>query len=194
MTFLGQVCFADSKDIIGGLPGDVLLLFGKASFSSYSGWGPAAWDPDSQELIYLEWQRLDLSDPLAAKDCPETPWKIDELFGIIHRTVDYPEVEPWLKEEQEETHLPTVLSGTKIGGVPSWNQGPEELPGKLVCMLGSVSPISEVPFPFVNQEEPESSDSCYEKTRHNKYLLFGDMGCLYVFYDEVSGKTSWTIQ
>ncbi|MCG3131095.1 MAG: hypothetical protein FLDDKLPJ_01871 [Phycisphaerae bacterium] len=58
MTFLAQICFADSRDIVGYLPGDVLLLFVPGSVG---GSCDIDGDPDGSPVRWY-WQPLDPSD------------------------------------------------------------------------------------------------------------------------------------
>jgi hypothetical protein len=80
MHFLGQICFADSKDILPfELPGDVALIFGRWQ----SGW---AFLPDDDG--FLEWSSLKLAEPLQFQN----GWTTELPFcyqGVIHRSVQY---------------------------------------------------------------------------------------------------------
>lgn len=168
MRFVAQICFADSRDIVGDLPGDVLLIFGDDD----------ALTADPTRLI-LEWSDLETEDlvseipPLAAE--PLTP-----CYSVIYRTEDWPDAgeeierycDPWLLRNFE---------GTKIGGVPSYIQGEpiDPIPivrGRFLTALGSISFVSTLPL--TNQSEPCSDDN---------YLMIGDMGSLYLFFDDYSG-------
>src|SRR5262249_19088597 len=80
MTFLAQFCFSGSTDLVGELPGDVLLVFARddqAYFSSIFG------DDDG---LRFEWYPLGLQDFCAPSQVPDTPWKLLPCTGVAQRT------------------------------------------------------------------------------------------------------------
>ncbi len=80
LVFLGQICFADSSDILPcGLPGDVALIFGKFS-SPYV---------ISFQGCVLEWSSLRISEPTDSLDVPWNGRLPFEYLGVIHRTRQY---------------------------------------------------------------------------------------------------------
>jgi hypothetical protein len=193
LTFLAQICFADSGDIVGALPDDVLLIFGEGQQTA-GNCGAGEWDATDQVGLYFEWQPLRIDNPTREEDCPQTDWTLDEFFGVIHRTVDYPAIDPFMMRDGREIHAPTVMAATKIGGVPYWDQYPEEMPGTFLGMLTSFDPLTDVLFPFVNREDPLSADECHKKTVDSSYLQIGDMGHLYLFLETGTGKVIWSLQ
>ena len=80
-TFLAQFCFIDSNDIVGPLPGDILLIFAKDP-----------WPYFSDDALYYEWYNLDIkeSELIQAEHCPPPKWLFFTGYGLLHRTVDYP--------------------------------------------------------------------------------------------------------
>jgi hypothetical protein len=79
MSFLAQINFADSRDLTGELPGDVLLVF----------------TPDAHDYIeslHFEWQALGLTELISPDALPDQAWRPEPCYGHIYRTVSYPEV------------------------------------------------------------------------------------------------------
>ncbi len=70
--FLGQICFADSLDITGKLPGDVLLIF-----------------LDPHESYRFEWRDIGLVFE-GERYVPEPFGSLAPRHGFIARTVAYP--------------------------------------------------------------------------------------------------------
>jgi len=79
IRFIAQLCFADSRDIVGDLPGDVLLIFG---------------DDDSllvePERLAFEWSSLGIQE--CALEVPQMGASelLAPYYGVIHRTEDWP--------------------------------------------------------------------------------------------------------
>lgn len=164
MRFVAQICFADSRDMVGDLPGDVLLIFG---------------DDDAliaaPQSLALEWSRIGISDLVS--ELPQVGGEaLAPCYGVIQRTEDWPDgldavehtVGPW-------RHF--TFEGTKIGGVPSYIQGEPLVTGRFLASLGSISFVYPNDPP-INQSEPRGD--------YND-LMIGDMGTLYLFLDDWSG-------
>jgi hypothetical protein len=85
LTFIAQLCFVDSHDVVvGPLPGDVLLIF--AHYAD----GNLTLDHES---LALEWSAIELQKPLDSLNVPRgsgLPFRFD---GAIHRTHQYPGAE-----------------------------------------------------------------------------------------------------
>lgn len=114
LTFVAQFCFADSRDIVGRLPGDVLLLF-------------AAKEDLRQDVeegaLAVEWMPLGEATLMEAEEVPQgaNTWEVPAFYGAIHRSRDYPGSEGHFSRYNRPERL-AVLDGTKIGGVPPWIQ------------------------------------------------------------------------
>jgi hypothetical protein len=68
MTFLAQFCFAESRDLVGKLPGDLLLIFAE---------GRDAYLPDPYDSsLRFEWHPLGVRDLVGAEAIPELAWKL----------------------------------------------------------------------------------------------------------------------
>ena len=72
-TFVAQFCFADSKDILSALPGDILVIF------AYN------W---AYGFPLLRWFNLGAPLEEPAK-LPRPQWEIAPCHAVLHRTVDY---------------------------------------------------------------------------------------------------------
>ena len=119
MTFVAQFAFHDSHDLVGALPGDVLLVFAAAEWSLMDGTG-----------LHLQWVR-DGIEPIAASRCPRTSWRILRAAGVRCRMWDLPggyahayEVHRSLKASdplaagRSDLWRSPVIQATKIGGAP----------------------------------------------------------------------------
>jgi len=178
MDFLAQICFADSRDIAGALPGDVLLIF-------CDGEGLSAC-VDEPEGVAFEWWPLGLGDLAGRDGVPERRWTLNPVHAQIHRTADYadppdPEDSPLLTSMNDVDSI-LVVNGTKIGGVPIWPQGDPELPGRHLCSLASLNPYGER-WPLLNVERNPLGRAYLDKD----LLMLGDLGNLNISIDSAGG-------
>jgi hypothetical protein len=118
MTFVAQICFADSADLAGQVPGDVVLLFAKDEHAFV----PSSYD--LEPALLFEWYPLGLEGLATAADVPATPWRPLPYYGRVERVA-------------EEAG---GLEGTKLGGVPHWIQHELEVEGSFLFALGAVGP------------------------------------------------------
>lgn len=191
MNFVAQFCFADSRDIIPALPGDILLIFiegkkwGRGDEDYDFLWG----DYDERDSsVAFEWVSLG-NFPLTTKaEIPKTPWQILPCYAAIYRTWDYPTINGFAYRHIAE-HITPIMAATKIGGLPAWIQPEEDIPGTFLCSLESIDPEISRPFPFLNVPEPIS----YEEWRNSRRLLIGDVGTMYFFINSY-GDLRWTAQ
>jgi len=129
--FLGPISFADSRDLAGELPGEILAVFDR---------GDALRDLDDEDL-HFEWVTPGTGTLLdSAPRAGESP---PAVYGVIHRTNDSPNV-PSVRQERRRPGLLAVLQATKIGGVPPWTQPPTEMPGRYIATLGFVHPTAGI--------------------------------------------------
>jgi hypothetical protein len=185
-TFLAQFRFLESWDIVGPLPGDILLVFMKDKL-------PLSDDP---EAFVFEWQNLDLaSDALVqASEMPPPGWEFFKGFGVRHRTVDFPNAQPAFTDIANG-HFLTTLQGTKIGGMScNRNMNPPDMSGNSVsgqflCSLGSICCSFSNPYPWVNHPDAVSHSSAIE-TQNS--LNFGDGGSL-IFHIDGNGEIYWDL-
>lgn len=190
LTFIAQICFSDSKDLVGSLPGDILLIFGE------TGQYGIEWDDDDITSFVFEWVSIHDFTLVKHEDIPETTWNPLSMYGSIFRTYDYPKSEEHFKQYNHPSFL-SVLEATKINGNPIWIQNNPKLSGRFLCSLSSIAPtisgkhqgIKIKPYPYINRPEPIEFHEWY----NSHAIRWGDMGILNIFIDE-SGKISWNIQ
>lgn len=195
-TFLGQICFADSRDILRNgsgapldLPGDVLLLFMPNPDGVWDG------DDEDPKCMQWEWHTLALTDPMRASDVPEQPVKFAPCYAELHRTWDYPNVpEGHPIRQRSETGRLCVHEGGKIGGTPFYVQEEEPRPGVFLGALGSINPVGPR-YPLLNIPVNPRGDH----NLNGGHMMFGDCGSLYLFFDQVGfiekrPQLRWTVQ
>lgn len=191
LNFVAQFCFADSRDIIPTLPGDLLLIFiegkqwgtGEDDYDFF--WGD--YDEQDSEVIF-EWVTLGNFPLTTPTEVPQTHWKIMPCYAAIHRTWDYPTVDGFAYRHIAQ-HIPTVFEATKIGGICPWVQDEEDIPGTYLCTLSSTHPDITESFPLLNVPEPIH----YEAWRQNHPLMIGDVGLMNMFINSY-GDLRWTAQ
>lgn len=155
MIFVGQICFADSKDIVGELPGDVLLVFAEKD---------GGWFDD--ETLMFEWYELGLTNLIDPADVPQV--EITPTHGQIHRTVDF-------EGDIDELSELLVWEGTKIGGVRVSIQDEEPL-GAYLCSMGSLNPGDCPDQPLVN-----ATGDQLRAHGPDRLLMWGDVGLLTIY-------------
>jgi hypothetical protein len=97
LIFLAQICFAASRDLVGNLPGDVLLVFMPDE--------PGGISAD----LYFEWFPLGLKNLIGPEMVPDAVSPFAPCYGFVQR-----------RSESGRSH-----EGFKIGGVPYWIQSAE---------------------------------------------------------------------
>jgi Domain of unknown function (DUF1963) len=169
IRFIAQLCFADSRDTVGELPSDVLLIFGDDN----------ALLVEPERLVF-EWSNLGIRDLIL-----EIPQMEGELltpyYGVIHRTEDWPDAAEEIGGSYGCPWLLRAFEGTKIGGVPSYIQGEATPTDRFLAALGSISVDDHSAYPLINQPEPRG------RLGGDNNLMIGDMGSLYLFLDR-SGR------
>lgn len=194
LTFVAQICFADSLDITPELPGDVLLVFAEGKEWSYKGevhydfeWGN---EDEHDSALHFEWAMLGDTALVTADEIPSTGWQIMPCYAAIHRTWDYPTADGFAYPAVAD-HIPTVNEATKNGGICPWLDDVESSgtapPGKYLCSLSSLHPEIYEPFPFLNVPEPIS----WEEWSQSHPLMIGDVGLMNFFLNSY-GDLSWT--
>lgn len=177
MTFVAQLCFADSCDLVGDLPGDVLLVFGSQEEND---------DMECTWELSFEWMQLGQDDLVVQGNIPETDWKIVPCYGAIHRTCDY---HPEGFGKSVKDRMMAVVGGTKIGGIPKWIGEPENLPGRFIGTIGSIEPSVGQPFPWLNVPEPIKTIA---DSAGQNWLSWNMLGMLYLFLEK--DQIHWTTQ
>jgi hypothetical protein len=187
-TFVGQFCFADSRDIVSPqLPDDVMLIFFGNASSIYD-----------RETVHIEWSALKLESPLTAEQCPAPSFTVPRLSGHIHRTSEYPDSwDVFCQEGHNQCYLFPTTQSTKIGRETFYVQndprGPDD---ELICALNSVDPLAWPPgakWPFIGLETlPDGWDKRGEHFEWGHYrMMFADVGCMYFMIDK-KGTVTWS--
>lgn len=178
MTFVAQFGFGDSRDIVGRLPGDVLLVFAPDEF--------ALMEPERLMLLWSKASRR----LIAAEDSPVPGWRLGPVFGVRHRTCDVSGAFPFMSGVEHalrklmpecrfaSTWRIPVMQATKIGGLPydAQTNEPTPPPGhRFLCQLSSVGP-GRRSWSRVNRRRPRrgGSDDC---------LMIGDAGSISFWID-----------
>ena len=198
--FLAQFCFVDSRDLVGKLPGDILLLFVPQGDEEW------LWELDR---VRFEWLSLDTSALIDALPTGVQPFGQSEWYGVLHRTHDYPgAAEQARKLKVDQPYNLPVLNGSKIGGIPHAIQTkakygvdpttglPVLLPDKngnspderFLCQLASIQAAPDVGYPWTNQKKKLTLK--FDDTGiygDGNQCMFGDMGSIYVYIDS-SGR------
>jgi hypothetical protein len=178
LSLIAQFNFVDSLDIVGELPGDLLLVFGD--------------NPDGPiEPLHMEWQTIGVKDLVRPSDIPSDCARIAPCFGNRCRMLSYPDAQRTTDSKYPRCHGKDVLSeywilqlqATQIGRAPYFIQGRDDSPfGQPLCTISSVQPDLHGPYPFVNRQEPLCRDNQWSTDRGD--LMIGDLGCIYIFIDD----------
>jgi len=188
MTFVAQICFADSRDIVPSLPGDNLLIFTEAK-----NWGDEAeplydfmGESEEDSFLLFEWTSLTTLPLVTRQDIPVTGLQILPCYGSIHRSWDYPQIDGFAYPDIAQ-HIPPVFEATKIGGIcPRQDEEYHGTEGYF-CSLSSLDNEIHQPFPFLNVPEAIS----WEEWQHSNPLRIGDVGLINLFLHP-DGSVRWT--
>jgi hypothetical protein len=173
LTFLAQFWFGDSREMVGALPGDVLLVFAKDI--------PSLGEPDA---YHFEWRDSGLADLTRPEQVPSRAWPSPVCHGYAHRTFDYdladfPEIDEFVYGGVKRAEV-AIWGGTKIGGI---SNVPEESPrGRFLCQLASICPAFDRPYPWINVAEPQRLDR--ESRRDMPKLDLWDAGFIAFFLED----------
>lgn len=203
MNFVAQICFADSRDIVPPLRGDILLMFAAGEWTFN---GKTYYDLRWYDGLAFEWGALGDFALMTPNELPKTPWPVMPCYGAIHRTWDYLNVDGSAYRELA-LDIPSITEATKIGGIGPWIHERDycwfgrdgDVPGTYFCTLSSVSPKVFGPLPapedygLAGLEEPRSGATRLEEreTSCSRALMIADVGLLNFFLDS-SGNVRWT--
>lgn len=180
MTFLAQFSFSGSKDLVGDLPGEVLLVF--AEDETFG----------SRDALRFEWHALGIEHLVSTADLPSSSWEFATCFGYRCRLTDYACTPKTLDEQSYDFATALAHSGTKIGGRPYFLREREEPgyaggfnhpKGRFIAQLADILPSSVSPYPWINCPDPEPGG---DETR----LTLVDGALIHLFVDE-SGIVEW---
>lgn len=138
MTFLAQLCCADSVDLfVRPLPGELLLIFGDDERN----------DGDVMSRIHVEWSTMKIAEPLAQQHVPLHATLPLKLAGVRHRTKQYDNNDASVFGAHSV--YDAIWQGTIIGRAAFCPQCGSDV--ELIATLGSVIPRMQH-WPFVNVE------------------------------------------
>ncbi len=192
LRFLAQFNFADSHDLVGALPGDVLLLFGFY---------------DHPFIQYYEWYPLGVTDLIDPADVPTTGYvdadaEFVTCYGQIYRTCDYPEAERLIPDFHDRlrdcfgNQAIFRLKAHRIGGTPYLIQREPRLSGRLIAVLDGVRAKPDRPWPWLNVEKlPPQPSSRRQRLAYSRSLkTFIDCDASIYLYLDQDGAMHWEDQ
>lgn len=174
LEFLAQICFKDSLDICGSLPGDVLVIFAKPDQDIYV----SVFD-DDPSVFHFEWVSIGDFPLVLPTDLPPSKLNVFPCYGAIHRTTE-------------------PISGTKIGGTPSWIQEEVSVPGRFLFQIHSLVPAGGLPYPFINVPSRPVLPKVEQLGVYSPWHVlglpvgWGDLGQVYFFLN--GDKLHWVAQ
>jgi len=178
LELIAQFNFTNSADIVGSLPGDLLLVFGDVADEAL---GP----------LHMEWQRLGLEDLIQPADLPEDCNAIAPCFGNRCRMMSYPDASQRTDSKYPQCRGKDVwspywipeLQATQIGRAPFFVQGGDDsLPGQPLCTIASVQSDCHQHYPWVNVPDPISPERI--RSYVGDELMIGDLGCIYISIED----------
>jgi hypothetical protein len=199
MEFVAQFSFTDSTDLVPDLPGELLSVF-----VSQAG-------IETGELR-VEWQFVEEgAELISPEDVPQVaqPLVATPAFAALCRIQEYPHARPKkdslsfdfghyvprnystkIRDGADSwKYLPTVC-GSKIGGAPWYfTESPPETTGRFLCALHSLRHPVDVPWPFLNVEDPLTPQmlggiGCNGGRGCHDTVAFPQLGALYFYLQE----------
>lgn len=204
-TFVAQFNFLQSRDLVGRLPGEMLLVF--------HGDHEAPCDD-----FQFEWYPPGILDLIEPADVPPAGWKFVTCYGVRCRTHDFPYGSRACERRLKYVSSLDILPATKIGGlpdtflsepfrwlmpdpqgrewtdaemvwpIPDWPKPIDGKHGRFLCSLASICPKGGVPYPWVNRPQPISPLT--DSRDDTQSLIWYDMGTAY-FYLAPDGEMFW---
>ena len=194
-TFVAQFCFADSRDILPSLPGDLLSIL--ATEDDYSD-------------IECAWFEIGEGDLLDAQSLPTLQWTIQPCHAVLHRTAEYPQAEYDYKLVEQYRgcrSIRWIYNASKIGRiwdlrgelpdpddiededfrkeVEQWWDQVEQAKNEFIGQLGSIEASRRQPFLNVDQRDD------LEKNDLESLLMIADVGGYDIFDDGETTELSW---
>jgi hypothetical protein len=195
LTFVAQLCFADSHDILPVLPGDMLSIF--AAENDYS-------------LLHVRWLEFGNEELTPPKKLPKPRWHIEPCHAVLHRTADYPQANWKLFQEfgyPIGKWCRRLTNCTKIGGAwqlrgeigdPEDCDDPQQrmeietaikrvnkMEQQFIAQICSITPSAEQPF--VNVATWKSVPT----SRASDLLKVADVGGYDFFFDGENTQFDW---
>ena len=167
LSFVAQICFADSHELVGDLPGDVMLIFTADEDQATSG------------FMFFEWYPLGISRLVEAAQIPRAAWEIAPCYALPRR-----------QPESGPGHKGSTFGheGAKIGGEPVWLQGGQSIQGRFLAALARPKFLTPADLP-AGWEETRVTGA-YDETHE---FSPGDGG-IFNFFHAGKGKVNLTFQ
>lgn len=186
LAFLGQICFADSADVLPcKLPGEVALIFG----TNHCGWISIT------DGCALEWSPLDITEP---EDGMGVPWTGELPYvyqGVLHRTAQYTD---WKIAEavfktlgyKEGGFQVRSVQATSIGTHASLPQGWPFEKGDGNTLIATLSsfyfrgkwPLCDIPSCLQQVSgDGQTRDLMFDRPRD---FGVGDAGCIWIYQNK----------
>ena len=201
-TFVAQFCFADSRDIVPNLPGDMLVILARTT---------------NYQNLKLRWFKNTSDELTPAAEIPPSRWTIQPCHATLHRANEYPQADYEVFDEYPfplNVWAARFLDGSKIGGfwefreelldledydadeleemdqdirkgIESAAESVKKKERSFICQIGSVG--TSGPQPFLNVSG--TPDRAAANSDH--LLTIADDGGLDFFYDGNETKYSW---
>lgn len=210
LTFLAQFCFVDSRDHLGALPGDVLLVFVRTVRTLFSSEAaPMIIEGEDPNCLVFEWSKLGCQRLISADDVAKVlrlreSFVFPTCYGVRYRWWDFVDEERAAAEcarllaipplGSGKSSLGTPLSGLvrnsgmKIGGIPFWYHPPfKPIGGRFIASFSGVSAVPGIEFPWANQQQ---SVTAQEMCDPRNQLCFYD-GCQINIFVRSDGSIEW---
>lgn len=177
MTFMAQICFSGSHDLVGELPGDVLLVFVEDETFG------------SRDALRFEWHRLGIASPVLPSDLPEPSWDFVTCYGYRCRLTDYIAQAETIEAESYYFAKALALPCTKIGGRPhflrerdesGYSGGYSHPKGRFIAQIAAIFPSDCTSYSWLNR--PESTTGELEQS-----LTLVDGALIHLYMDEQGG-------
>jgi hypothetical protein len=191
LSFIAQICLADSRDILNGFgrsdfTEDVLLIFQDGEEVS---WGE---NYEYGSTLVFEWQPIGIpeSELLRPEDIPGHSVRWTPTYFERLRSTEHPTLPKEIDAKADQLGMSGRYWSSKIGGVPVFQQSEEEAEGlgRFFACLHSINPTDEE-FPFPNVPVSPWGDRPYDEG----FLMLGDVGTLYLFAAG-NGPVRWLTQ
>ena len=194
MTFLAQFRFTESRDHVGPLPGDILLVFVRSKKLDLFGQDP--------EYFHFEWYPLGLSELVEPESTPKPDWSFATCYGVKHRSVDFPndmecdgllrpfllDYFPDLEAYDFDLQIASLLQWRrlKIGGIPDLgnvNVGQNQIHGlKFLGTIPTIRPPFEGTYRWINRPNAESVSFPYPPSEILEWWL--DLAWINLFLEQ----------
>lgn len=204
LTFLFQFCFADSRDHITDLPGDVLLVFIGTRRSAFTGENVPAPTIYDDSLVF-EWYPLGLEG--LVDDPPSPLFIFPKCYAVRHRSLDYrddAQVTEFLLHNIPEQSLPdhefwrtatlrafTSWPRMKIGGIPFHYDMPEII--SRPRFLGGFCGVSGAMIPEYPRSNELKLDALSMGLSDSAFFEIEHLLCLNFFLND-AGSVEWVAE